>query len=83
MKESVVKLTTNLLDSALSRDTEQGLVVFRKALELLGEAGSEAEILSVLEKLNKALVGIEAHGYLTSEEFGWVKELREIEEAGV
>ena len=83
MKERMSKLTRSLLDSALSRETEQGLIVFRKALELLDEARSEVETLSVLAKLNKALVGIEAHGYLTSEEFGWVKELRDIEEAGV
>lgn len=83
MKKRISKLTRSLLDSALSRETEQGLVVFRKALELLDEAGSEAETLSVLAKLNKALVGIEVHGYLTSEEFAWVKELRDIEEAGV
>ena len=77
-----MKLTRSLLASALSRVTEQGLVVFRKALVLLDEASSETDTLSVLTKLNKALVGIEAHGYLTSEEFEWVKELRNIEEAG-
>ncbi len=82
MKERAVKLTRNLLDSALSRDTKQGLIVFRKALELFDEACSEAETMGVLAKLNKALIGIETHGHLTSEEFGWVKELRAIEEAG-
>ena len=83
MKERVIKLTKCLLDSALSRNTEQGLLVLRKALELLDETGAETDTKSVLAKLNKALVGIEAHGNLTTEEYRWVKELRDIEESEV
>ena len=83
MKERVSQLTRNLLNSALFRETEQGAAVFRKMLELLERSPSEVEALDVLEKLNKALVGIEAHGYLTPEEFRWVQELRSIAEAGV
>lgn len=83
MKERISKLTRSLLESALSRETEQGIVVFRGVLGLLNDAATEAETRSVLAKLNEALAGIEAHGYLTSEEFCWVKELRDIEEAGL
>ena len=82
MNKHIIILIQSLLNSALSRDTEQGVVVFRKTLELLGEASSEAETLSVLANLNRALLGIEAHGYLTWQEFAWVKELRRIEETG-
>ena len=69
MKERAINLTASLLDSALSRETEQGLLVFRKALEQFDVGRSDAETLCVLRKLNKALVGIEAHGYLTANEF--------------
>lgn len=83
MKECVSQLTRNLLNSALFRESEQGVVVFRKMLELLERSTSDVETLDVLEKLNEALVGMEAHGYLTPEEFRWVQELRAIAESQV
>jgi hypothetical protein len=79
-KERIVELTGNLLGSANSRGTEQGVFVLRKMLLLLDEAGSDIEVLEILSNLNRSLAGIEAHGYLTGVEFNWVKELRSIEE---
>jgi hypothetical protein len=83
MKEKIKVLTQNLMESALSRGSEQGILVFRKILELLDQSDSQDETFRVLQQLNNALVGIEAHGYLTPEEFLWVKELREIEDTAV
>jgi hypothetical protein len=65
-----------LLELAKARDTNQGVKVYEGALKKIGEASSQSEIDSFAEKLKHALAGIEAHGYLTDEEFEVVKEVR-------
>jgi hypothetical protein len=82
MKEKIETLTKALLESAHARGTKQGVVVFERSLELLGAASSDGEVSDVLRKLNRALVGIEAHGDLTDQEFEWVRGLRRIEAGG-
>lgn len=79
MKSKIEALTRKLLESALSRDTEQGVFVYREALKSLDESRSDEEEILVLKYINKSLAGIEAHGFLTPKEYFWVKELRELE----
>lgn len=78
-KDKIRQLTEALLNSARARGTNQGVLVFEKVLESLDES-SDDEAIDVLKRLNGALVGIEAHGDLTDEEFRFVRELRKIEE---
>jgi hypothetical protein len=68
-----------LLDSARDRKTAQGVVVFEKVLELLDKSEVEEPTAEVLRKLNRSLIGIEAHGYLTNDEYQRVLALRNLE----
>ena len=79
LEETVRNHVEALLSSAKSRKTEQGLVVYNKVLSLLSAANCEEEVKDVLEKLNRALVGIEAHGHLSDEEFRHVLALRDLQ----
>ena len=68
-----------LLNSAIQRDTSQGRLVCSTSLQRLGLAESETDILRVLEDLNHAFAGIEAHGSLSTDEFKAVVRLRELQ----
>ena len=79
MKEEIRTLINNLLDSALSRNTTQGIATYRKALSVLDAAESDQQVITLLSQVNNALAGIESHGFLTHEEFIWTKALRSLE----
>jgi len=74
-KDKIIKYATALLNSANTRKTKQGVIVYTTILEELN-CGNDIE--SILNKLNKALIGIEAHGDLTNDEFSYVKKLRKL-----
>lgn len=78
-KERIEEYIGGLLQSAETRDTEQGRRVCRFALNALSTASSQIEIASILRSFNRAYLGIEAHGHLTQHEFLMVQELREIQ----
>jgi hypothetical protein len=79
-KAMIKEEVTFLLNSAIKRDTEQGKQFCIKILELLPTIETKAELLVLLRKINRTFVGIEAHGFLTQQEFEAVKRLRMIEE---
>ena len=83
LKDRILELIGKLINSALTRGTEQGTIIFRKSIEFIEGASSESEVLSILSKLNRALIGIESHGHLTEEESTWVRELREMERVAI
>lgn len=78
-KSHIEDLIEGLLNSAVERKTEQGQSVCKSVLEQLSSAKTDNDLLSSLKNLNRAFIGIEAHGHLTSHEFVLVKELRNIE----
>jgi hypothetical protein len=65
-----------LLQSARDRGTTQGVLVYTKILEMIDNSQDEKTMREVLGKLNRSLVGIEAHGDFTDEEFEKVLLLR-------
>ena len=65
-----------LLKYAQDRYTNQGVEIYEVTLKKISEASTQNEIDDLAKKLNHALVGIEAHGYFTSEEFEVVKGIR-------
>ena len=75
-KPKIVSAVQSLLSSAQDRDTDQGVFVYNKALELLAHASTDDEVRSILGKLNRSLAGIEAHGYFTDDEFRIIQNLR-------
>ena len=77
-KSDIVKAVNSLLNSALKRDTAQGVLVYEFTLDRLLSANSGEQLQKILVELNKALTGIEAHGYFTDEEFNIVKSLRKL-----
>jgi hypothetical protein len=79
LKEMVEQELVFLLNLARERKTEQGTLVCKKALEALTVIQTKAELHDLLQKINHAFLGIEAHGFLTSKEFEAVKRLRKIE----
>lgn len=79
-KTQIEKLIQNLLQSARSRNTTQGVTNYQHTLNTLSTLGTESEHLKIeLGNLNQTLAGIEAHGYFTREELLWIEELRKIE----
>ena len=80
-KQLIKALVEALLLSAENRGTNQGVLIFNKVLELLEQSNTHDESVEILCKLNKALVGIEAHGDLTDDEFTVVRQLRDIEQS--
>ena len=78
-KTTIEQEVTFLLNSPRERNTEQGKLVCKKALEALTSIQSKTELYDLLRKINHAFLGIEAHGLLTPQEFEAVKRLRKIE----
>ena len=76
-KKLIEEAVVALLESAANRETKQGVLVYTKILEMLASAKSAGEVEEIRNKLNQTLVGIEAHGHLTKEEFEIVRNLRE------
>ena len=79
MKNDVINFTTELLKSAIERNTMQGKLVCEHALLELNKEISEPNVLETLKAINSTYIGIEAHGYLTANEFSIVKKLRSLE----
>ncbi len=79
MKNDVIDFATQLLRSAIDRNTMQGKLVCEQTLLKLNTEISESNVLETLKALNSAYIGIEAHGYLTVNEFSIVKKLRDLE----
>ena len=75
-KPEIITAVRLLLASAESRKTKQGVFVFKSVLKDLEAANSRVDVKNALEKLNRALVGIEAHGHLTNEEHLIATQLR-------
>ena len=72
----IEKSVKNLLDLARKRQTEQGVQVYAHCLDLLATTNDPIRIQEIKNDLNKALAGIEAHGFLTDEEYAIVRVLR-------
>ncbi|CCN73219.1 hypothetical protein [Vibrio nigripulchritudo] len=68
-----------LKNSAINRNTQQGIKVYDWALDSLSKASSEDEFNNILKKVKNALGGIEAHGEFTDEEFQAVTSIRQID----
>ena len=77
-KKLLCEKVARLLDLAKSRNTKQGFIVYEGVLKKLDNLSSESEVDELLNKFKKALSGIEAHGYFTSEEFKVVEEIRSL-----
>jgi hypothetical protein len=75
-KLKIAEYTKALLDSAIKRGTKQGVLVYTSILDELIDKIDSSDIDNILNKLNNALIGIEAHGDLTNEEYLFVKKLR-------
>ena len=75
-KEAIVQAVSELLVSAQSRGTTQGVLVYSGILRMLEGATSPSQIEQIKLKLNEALRGIEAHGDFTESEFAIVRKLR-------
>ena len=82
LKQEVRQHVLALRSLADARSTEQGVIVFNGTLELLASACTDAEVMTVLSRLNSAMAGIEAHGFLTNEESRHVRELRSLQGPG-
>ena len=78
LKTEIQKELSFLLGSAKDRNTAQGQLVCKSALEALERAQSPRHISAVLHDINTAFVGIEAYGHLTSDEFRAVTRLRQL-----
>lgn len=78
-REEIRNIVSELLRLAEARKTAQGVLVYKHTLDELLRAADDPSVDKILEKLNRALAGIEAHGYFTDAEFAQVKRLREIE----
>ena len=76
-KDQIIEAVRTLRDSAVNRKTEQGMLVYTKTLEILAAAKTVEQVEEIRTKLNHALFGIEAHGYLTKDEFEVVCRLRQ------
>ncbi len=78
-KSNIQSYVQAILDSAKKRNTEQGVLICVKTIESLITAFTKREILASLYKFNRAFIGIEAHGFLTQDEYTIITKLREIE----
>jgi len=79
LKKNIQTYVQFILSSALKRNTEQGKLVCEETLRKLHSSKTKQVLFETLCKFNKAFLGIEAHGYLTDEEYKIIKELREVE----
>lgn len=75
-KTEITDAVSFLLQSAIDRDSSQGVFVYTKVLELVDATSDESSLRDVLGKLNRSLAGIEAHGDFTDKEFERVLFLR-------
>ncbi|RXJ94108.1 hypothetical protein CRV00_07725 [Malaciobacter molluscorum] len=69
--EKLEKLTT-------SRDSIQGLKIYKDALTKLKQIKRIDDFHEILNQVLKALSGIEAHGFFTDEEYEYVTKIRKI-----
>jgi hypothetical protein len=65
-----------LLRSALARNSGQGVLVYQTVLKQLRSEPSATSLAAASEGLQKFLVGAEAHGHFTKEEWKIVVALR-------
>ena len=77
-KALIEEAVRTLLNSANTRGTQQGVLVYTKVLEMLAAATREEQVNEITQMLNSSLTGIEAHGSFTAEEFVIVRKLREL-----
>ncbi|KUI98257.1 hypothetical protein [Vibrio sp. MEBiC08052] len=70
-----------LNELAASRNSKQGVKVYEGALDKLRKVKSTDEFNELLDKVLKALSGIEAHGFFTDEEYECVTNIRSIKKA--
>ena len=77
LKSQIIKFTQALLNSAIERSTGQGQTVCKSIISGLSTDATDFELI-LLNRLNHAYIGIEAHGHLTSSEFLIVTELRKL-----
>ncbi len=75
-KQEIYDAVSFLLESAIDRNTSQGVLVYTKIIEQLDNSKNEKEVQEILGRLNRSLAGIEAHGWFTDEEFKRVLLLR-------
>lgn len=78
-KNEILEAVSFLLQSANERNTSQGVLVYTKIIEMLGDAKDGQEVAEILGKLNRSLSGMEAHGDFTDDECERVLFLRNIE----
>ncbi|WP_145959461.1 hypothetical protein [Vibrio penaeicida] len=71
-------LLEQLRNSAINRNTQQGVKVFDWALDSLSKTISVDEFNKILEKVKKALSGIEAHWKFTVKESELVDSIRNL-----
>ncbi|SIO92517.1 hypothetical protein [Vibrio spartinae] len=67
-----------LNELAVSRNSQQGIKIYEGALDKLKKVKNTDEFNELLDKVLKALGGIEAHGSFTNEEYECVKNIRNI-----
>ena len=67
-----------LLNSAMRRNTNQGILVYEKVLDELEGDLSDKNVNQCLKMLIQALNGIEAHGFFTKEEADIVMSIRQV-----
>ena len=67
-----------LLNSAIERNTNQGIFVYEKVLEQLEGDLPYKDVNECLKMLIQALNGIEAHGFFTKEEADIVTSIRQM-----
>jgi hypothetical protein len=79
MKNIIEEKINFIYQSARQRETEQGILVCKSALEKFSASSTEAATKDILCKFNQDFFGIEAHGHLTQKEFEVIKELKELE----
>jgi hypothetical protein len=77
-RKQIADHVSALLSSANARSTDQGVLVFARVLGMLSSCRTDIEARDALLTLNQALAGIEAHGYLTHDEFEHVKALSDL-----
>lgn len=58
-KTEITDAVSFLLQSAIDRDSSQGVVVYTKVLELVDATSDESSLRDVLGKLNRSFAGIE------------------------
>lgn len=79
MKIDTLNLLLNdLVRYALNRSDKQGLVVYEAVLEKLQCCDHDEDFVEILKSLERALLGIEAHGYFSNEEYQVVEKIRNL-----